>query len=81
MSHAGRRKAAEEFRMEKRGFICIVDPGPCLALLREIGIDAVGLHNARGRQTNGDSPEGNVHSGIEMGQRKRGEDDVPRDTG
>eukprot|EP00959_Pyramimonas_sp_CCMP1952_P409033 8571994-Pyramimonas_sp.AAC.1 len=40
VGHAEQRKAVEQFRLEKRGFFGIVDPGPCVAPLRDIGVDA-----------------------------------------
>eukprot|EP00959_Pyramimonas_sp_CCMP1952_P202992 4245199-Pyramimonas_sp.AAC.1 len=39
MNQAQRRQAVEQSRAEKRGFFGIEDPGPCLALLRDIGLD------------------------------------------
>ena len=41
MNQTERRKAVEQYKAEKRGFFGIEDPGPCLALLRDIGLDPV----------------------------------------
>eukprot|EP00959_Pyramimonas_sp_CCMP1952_P070555 1473701-Pyramimonas_sp.AAC.1 len=64
MSHAERRKAVGQFRFEKNGFFGVEDPGPCIALLRDIGIDAVDLQNAQHGNEGTEHPEGNVHSGA-----------------
>eukprot|EP00959_Pyramimonas_sp_CCMP1952_P181352 3791861-Pyramimonas_sp.AAC.1 len=50
MGHAERIKAVVQFRLEKKGFFGVVDPGLCIALFRDIGIDAVDLQNARATQ-------------------------------
>eukprot|EP00959_Pyramimonas_sp_CCMP1952_P337445 7066536-Pyramimonas_sp.AAC.1 len=36
---AQRRQAVEQYKAEERGFFGIEDPGPCVALLRDIGLD------------------------------------------
>ena len=38
MNKHDRAKAVEQFKLEKRGFFGIEDPGPCIALLRDIGL-------------------------------------------
>eukprot|EP00959_Pyramimonas_sp_CCMP1952_P450177 9426288-Pyramimonas_sp.AAC.1 len=39
MNQAQRRQAVEQYMAEKRRFFGIEDPGPCLGLLRDIGLD------------------------------------------
>eukprot|EP00959_Pyramimonas_sp_CCMP1952_P252078 5267084-Pyramimonas_sp.AAC.1 len=39
MDQAQRRQAVEQYKAEKRGFFGIKHPGPCLGLLRDIGLD------------------------------------------
>eukprot|EP00959_Pyramimonas_sp_CCMP1952_P404007 8465689-Pyramimonas_sp.AAC.1 len=39
MAQAQRRQAVEQCKAEKRGCFGIEDPGPCLGLLRDIGLD------------------------------------------
>eukprot|EP00959_Pyramimonas_sp_CCMP1952_P275232 5753236-Pyramimonas_sp.AAC.1 len=73
MSHVERRKAVGQFRLEKRGFFGIVDPGPCFTLLRDIGIDAVDLQNAQGKEALDEPSEGHVHPGAETRRRKKGD--------
>eukprot|EP00959_Pyramimonas_sp_CCMP1952_P144122 3017136-Pyramimonas_sp.AAC.1 len=62
MSHVERRKAVEQFRLERRGFFGIVDPGPCIGPPRDTGIDKVDLRNAQHGNAGTEHPEGNVHS-------------------
>eukprot|EP00959_Pyramimonas_sp_CCMP1952_P002450 50653-Pyramimonas_sp.AAC.1 len=72
MSQAERRKAVEQFRLEKRGFFGIEDPGPCVALLRDIGIGAVEFQEAK-RDTDGhDPPDSNLHLGADIRRKERG---------
>eukprot|EP00959_Pyramimonas_sp_CCMP1952_P336285 7041694-Pyramimonas_sp.AAC.1 len=39
MNQAQRRQAVEQYKAEKRGSFGIEDPGPCLGLLRDVGLD------------------------------------------
>eukprot|EP00959_Pyramimonas_sp_CCMP1952_P252239 5270329-Pyramimonas_sp.AAC.1 len=71
MGHAERRKAVEQFRLEKRGFFGVVDPGPCVAPLRDFGIDAVDLQNAQRGNRGTEHPEGDARSGAEARRRKK----------
>eukprot|EP00959_Pyramimonas_sp_CCMP1952_P228080 4769246-Pyramimonas_sp.AAC.1 len=80
MSHAERRKAAEQFRLEKRRFFGVVDPGICIVFFRDIGIDAVDLQNAQRGNAGTEHPQGNVHSGAEARRRKEGDAIVPEGT-
>eukprot|EP00959_Pyramimonas_sp_CCMP1952_P144993 3035680-Pyramimonas_sp.AAC.1 len=80
MGHAERRKAVEQLRFEKGGFFGVEDPGPCIALLREIGIDAVDFQDAQHFNEGTGHPEGNVHLGAEIRRRKRGDTIVPDET-
>eukprot|EP00959_Pyramimonas_sp_CCMP1952_P169176 3534345-Pyramimonas_sp.AAC.1 len=80
MSHAERRKAVEKFRLEKRGFFGVEDPRPCIAFLRDAGIDAVVLQNAQHGDEGTGHPEGNVHSDAETRRGKKGYTIVPDET-
>eukprot|EP00959_Pyramimonas_sp_CCMP1952_P433803 9084051-Pyramimonas_sp.AAC.1 len=73
MSHVERRKVVEQFRLEKRGLFGVEDLGPCMALLSDIGIDAVDFQDDKHGNAGTEHPEGNVHSGAEVRRRKKGD--------
>eukprot|EP00959_Pyramimonas_sp_CCMP1952_P010131 211737-Pyramimonas_sp.AAC.1 len=60
MRNGGKQWSNSDSRKEV--FFGIVDPGPCIALLRDIGIDAVDLQSAQRGNADTEHPEGNVHS-------------------
>eukprot|EP00959_Pyramimonas_sp_CCMP1952_P161917 3385456-Pyramimonas_sp.AAC.1 len=80
VSHAERRKAVEQFRLEKRSFFGIEDPGPCIALFRDIGIDpATFQEEAQGLEEPRLS-DSTLHPGADIRQQKKGETIVPEGT-
>eukprot|EP00959_Pyramimonas_sp_CCMP1952_P226489 4735545-Pyramimonas_sp.AAC.1 len=72
MSHAEQRKAVEQFRFEKRGFLGTEDPGPCIALLRDVGIDPVEFQEDVQLPKGPRPPDSNLHTGADIRREKKG---------
>eukprot|EP00959_Pyramimonas_sp_CCMP1952_P338110 7080647-Pyramimonas_sp.AAC.1 len=73
MGHDERRKAVEQFRLEKRDFFGIEDPGPCVALLRNMGIDPVECREDIEGPEVPELPDGNLHPGADVRRQRNGE--------
>eukprot|EP00959_Pyramimonas_sp_CCMP1952_P341099 7145429-Pyramimonas_sp.AAC.1 len=56
-------KQWSNFDSRREVFFWVEDPGPRIALLRDIGIDAVDFQDAHHGNEGIEHPEGNVHPG------------------
>eukprot|EP00959_Pyramimonas_sp_CCMP1952_P263248 5504919-Pyramimonas_sp.AAC.1 len=64
----------------RRGFFGFEDPGPCVALLRDIGIDPVELHEGAQEPEGPTLLDSNLRPGAGFRRQKKGETAAPEET-